>query len=317
MSQESSLTPLHHWSAYWESGAKHSLPQDFIGNYDREIAAFWHDQFLRLPQRGAVLDICTGAGAIALLAARWAHHQNRSISITAIDGAAVNLDDLFERWGRLGRFISSINFMFSSPLERIDVAHFANSFDLIVSQYGVEYCNLEDVAPMLSAALRPGGCFAMITHSPDSSIMKTMRNELADYETLVDTGYFDLLLSWANQQITQRDLMAHLGSVSRTLQLLSTRSPLIASVIKTNKAIANQTADVILAQHSQARAYLEQLQTAQSRLSDVLKVSQKVAKGHSWLHPLLDSGLVLTAQDHILVDKQHVAGMGWILEKPA
>ena len=79
-----------HWSEYWSRGCLTSLPEDFAANYDGEIAEFWRNAFQSVPAGGSVIDLCTGNGAIALLAAEYATREEQDLSITAVDGATVN-----------------------------------------------------------------------------------------------------------------------------------------------------------------------------------------------------------------------------------
>ena len=50
-----------------------SLPQDFAANYDGEVAEFWQAAFAQVPPAGRMIDLCTGNGAIALLAVAYAN----------------------------------------------------------------------------------------------------------------------------------------------------------------------------------------------------------------------------------------------------
>ena len=67
---------LAQWSDYWAAGNLTSLPSDFAHNYDGEIKAFWFKIFDDLPDKSAILDVCTGNGAVAYLALDFAKANN-------------------------------------------------------------------------------------------------------------------------------------------------------------------------------------------------------------------------------------------------
>ena len=67
-----------------------SLPQDFTANYDGEVAEFWSTAFKEIPEQGSMIDLCTGNGAIALLAAEQVSKSGHLFEITAVDAAVMS-----------------------------------------------------------------------------------------------------------------------------------------------------------------------------------------------------------------------------------
>lgn len=65
------------------------------------------------------------------------------------------------------------------------------SFDLITSQFGVEYSNLSLSLTEIARTLRPGGSFAAVLHSQDSRITTVTRDESAHVKLLTapDGGF--------------------------------------------------------------------------------------------------------------------------------
>lgn len=307
---------LNHWSAYWRAGARHSLPQDFEGNYDREIARFWSEHFSQLDNTARLLDLCTGSGAIAMLA-----HQSAppGASIVAVDGAHVEPETLHAIWGGLGDALGRIEFIFGCPIEELNETQVGGLFDLVTSQYGLEYCNLEAVSEQLVKLIKPHGRLVMMTHATDSDMSSTMSQEAGDYKILDESGYLKLLASWSKNQISGQDLSDRLTRISNQLAPIyqKSASPLLAQVLETNRIVLAQPMGEIMAQASLAAAYLEQLAYAQSRLEDMRRVTQLVGSGDDWLQPLLDSGLVLQDTGEIRIDGSHVAGKTWVLARPA
>jgi len=318
MKKRSAMTSnpsLDHWARYWQSGARHSLPHDFIGNYDREMATFWNAHFSKVSSGGGVLDVCTGTGAIALLA-RDALSDD-SVRISAVDGAAVDLATLDQIWPDRVGDLQDIEFVFSCPLERMHELGPKGPFDLVTSQYGLEYCDLAIAGPMIASALKPGGYLAMVTHAGTSEMAGTMAEEAADYQLLEDQGYFKLLSSWSKNQLSGQDLAKRLQKVAEALLPFYQRSqsPLLAQVIESTQVALSQPVGQLMSQHQHAAAYLDQLTQAKARLDDMLRVTRLVGDDASWLQPLTNSGLKLLEQTEIRVDGEHLAGLGWVLQK--
>lgn len=308
--------PLTHWSAYWHAGARHSLPQDFAGNYDRELGQFWAKQFGLLSSDERMLDLCTGSGAIAMLARK---QLPASVSITAIDGAALDPAALAAIWPEESGFLKDIEFVFGCPIETITDDHVSGPFDLVSSQYGLEYCDLEVVAPIVGGWVKPGGRLVLVTHAMDSEMAHAMANEARDYEVLAEHGYFKLLASWAKGQLSGQALVDRLNRVMASLMPIyqKTSSPLLAQVIQSGRIALGQPMGQLMGQRQLAADYLAQLQAAHQRLLDMQRVTEKVGRGHDWLSPLIKKGLALQDQGEIRIDGEHLAGLTWVLEKPA
>lgn len=308
--------PLTHWSAYWHAGTRHSLPQDFAGNYDRELGEFWAVQFGVLSPKERMLDLCTGAGAIAMLARK---QLPASVSITAIDGAALDAAALAAIWPEELDFLKGIEFVFGCPIETITDDHVSGPFDLVTSQYGLEYCNLELVAPIISGLVKPGGRLVLVTHATDSEMAHAMAGEADDYEVLAEHGYFKLLASWAKGQLSGQALVDRLNRVVVSLMPIwqKTSSPLLAQVIQAGRIALGQPTSQLMGQRQLAADYLTQLQAGHQRLLDMQRVTEMVDRGPDWLSPLIEQGLTLQDQGEIKINGEHLAGLTWVLEKPA
>lgn len=308
---------LDHWARYWQSGARHSLPQDFSGNYDREVAEFWKAQFSNVSSGGAVLDICTGTGAIALLAKDAV--SDRTIRISAVDGAAIKRETLAEIWPGRADDLDQIEFVFDCPIEQMDALGPAGPFDLITSQYGLEYCDLAVAAPRIAQALKPEGRLALVTHASSSEMAQTMATEAGDYRLLEGEGYFKLLRSWSKNQLSGQDLTQRLQKIAQALMPAYQRSqsPLIGQVLGSAQVALSQSMGQLMGQRQHAALYLDQLTNARDRVEDMLRVTRLVGDDASWLSPFNEQGLKLVAQGEIRVDGQHLAGLSWVLEKQA
>lgn len=169
------------WSRYWQTGPLHCLPGSFTGNYDGGIGAFWADCFAALEAGHRVLDICTGNGALPAMLAEL--RPEAGIEVDAVD-----LAELSPRWTsglpdaarRRIRFHGGIN---AESLPFPDA-----SFDLAVSQYGIEYTQHEASVGELARVLRPGGRCAFVLHHSASHLHAVAADEVSAARILLDDG---------------------------------------------------------------------------------------------------------------------------------
>jgi SAM-dependent methyltransferase len=150
------------WDEYWQwdrIASCFTLPGS--RNYGEAIAGSWLGFFSGLADGSEVLDLCTGNGAIALLAAQLGD-AGKKLRITAVDQAAVDpaqyvsgLDELLKRVA----FKSEVN-VEQLPFED-------GSFDAVTSQYGIEYSHLPTSREEVVRVLRPGGQFRFVVHAAE------------------------------------------------------------------------------------------------------------------------------------------------------
>lgn len=147
------------WSDYWSSGYKTS----FFGatNYEGEIKAYWQNLVEAIDKPARVLDLCTGNGALASLLAEAVVGQD--VEIVGVDSATINPES-----AEVALADSSIQLIGNTRVEKLP---FENEyFDLVVSQFGFEYTDLELCVAEVGRVLKPSGLFHAVCHSSDSGI---------------------------------------------------------------------------------------------------------------------------------------------------
>jgi ubiquinone/menaquinone biosynthesis C-methylase UbiE len=167
------------WSRYWASGALHSCPGAFTGNYDDEVREHWLAFFGRLPDGARVLDIGTGNGAVAFLARDAAKAGGRDFHIEGIDVAVI---DPAAAAARHGVDIDGIVFRSATSSERTGYPE--SHFDAVSSQYAIEYSNVAQSLEELARILKPGGQAGFVIHHVDSKAVEAARAELRAFEYL-------------------------------------------------------------------------------------------------------------------------------------
>lgn len=305
---------LEQWSRYWQAGQLTSLPQDFAVNYEGEIRDYWVSYFSELSNQSSVLDLCTGNGAVALLAQSYSDQQSKQFSVTGLDGASISLDTINQRYPNLSQQINAINFIDNQAIETMVLGV---EFDLITSQYGIEYCDWSVVAPKVAEHLKPAGQFVIITHAPETDITQYMKQERAEYDAIIDAKFFGAIDSILTEQINFASFKKQMVSLQKHLgrMLQNKASPLVQGIYNFTQHMTASDYDTFMQQRSQLEAfYLDHL-FAYERLNDILTVSERLSENKEWYKPFCDAGLDIISTKPILQGGRHLAGIGYHFSK--
>ena len=188
---------LPQWSKFWEQGFITTFGRSKPDNYDGVVRDFWREKFLELPTGARVLDIATGNGAIATIAAQVGLAHDKDFFVAATDLARISTDivgndDTIQLRER-------IEFHSDTPCE--DQPFDDDYFDFVSSQFGFEYSNIEKTLQEVRRILKAGGPFIAISHHVDSQLIKAANAELEVYRHALDElnvfgtvrEYFDAL----------------------------------------------------------------------------------------------------------------------------
>jgi ubiquinone/menaquinone biosynthesis C-methylase UbiE len=147
-------------------------------NYSGSVRSFWREKFGEIPDGARILDIATGNGAIATLAAEYAADRNKQFFITATDLATIN-SSVIEN-AEAENLRSNIVFRSAVPCETQPLED--DSCDLVTSQFGFEYSDKAATLTEMRRVLVPDGKFIAISHHADSSLIRSAAVELEIYE---------------------------------------------------------------------------------------------------------------------------------------
>ncbi len=167
------------WSVTWQSTAVTSFGPDLPSGYDGAFLAFWQRQ-----ARGPLdhlVDLACGNGALAWLFDDLLNRDVPRTRITGVDGARIAP---FEALGRAPQDHRAIQFFGNTPLERLPFGD--GTFDLAVSQYGVEYSDLGASIPEIARILKPSGRVAFIMHDRDGWLVRSATAPVHDYQMILD-----------------------------------------------------------------------------------------------------------------------------------
>lgn len=166
------------WNQYWHYDR---IASCFDGagaaNYDESIAAGWRAFLAVLPAGARILDLCTGNGAAALIAAESGRH----FAVTAVDQADIDPPAYVTRHAEE---MAAIDFRGGTEVEALPFAD--ASFDAAISQYGIEYSELSRSLPELARVVAPDGRARLVIHAADGIIAAGARDVLADADLLLD-----------------------------------------------------------------------------------------------------------------------------------
>ena len=204
---------LEQWSRFWQQGFITTFGAKHTNNYTGVVRNFWVDHFLELPAGTRILDIATGNGAIATLAAEVSDKHDKNFFVAATDLAAINSGVIVD--SAATRIREKICFHSHTPCERQPFED--NYFDFVSSQFGFEYSNIELTIREVRRVLAPGGKFISICHHVDSRLIKTHRVKLDVYRSALDE--LDLFGNFREYLAALGDLNGSSRKLARAMRL--------------------------------------------------------------------------------------------------
>lgn len=163
------------WSQFWHAGTATTFTGRFGENYDGDVAAFWQQHFEACPQHARVVDLAAGNGALAALAVEYAEAHNAQFEVAAVDFADVHPLVGFAPGSRMAKSVAQVDFRIRTRIE--DTGLEESSFDLAVSQFGIEYAAPDAAIKEIDRILKQAGStFAAIVHTEQSAVVAQARD---------------------------------------------------------------------------------------------------------------------------------------------
>ena len=176
------------WSFMWQANSLTTFGStDFVENYDGAILEFWQSQLQG--ELSHVVDLACGNGALTWIANDLLNSQQPQATITGVDFAAI---DPFKVLGRKPDDYPAITFIGNSPIEQLPFAD--GSVDIAISQYGLEYSDLDQSIPEIARVLTPAGKMSFILHARDGDLVKGATLPLKDYRNMLEFMRLDELI---------------------------------------------------------------------------------------------------------------------------
>lgn len=165
------------WTRYWAGGALHSCGGSFDGNYAGEIREFWREAFAPLGAGARLLDIATGNGPIPKLMLDL--RPGVDLQCDAVDLASVA-----PAWPQALPAAERARLRFHQGVQAETLPFADAGFDLVVSQYGLEYSDLARSVPELLRVLAPAGRVRLLVHHAEALPVKLAAEELRHLDWL-------------------------------------------------------------------------------------------------------------------------------------
>ncbi|MCL4713455.1 MAG: methyltransferase domain-containing protein [Hyphomonadaceae bacterium] len=128
-----------------------------------------------------MLDLACGAGAVACVA----RDAERGFDVTGVDFATEI------------KSIDGVKLVLGAPLEALPLPD--AGFDVVVSQYGFEYADVEPASRELARVLAPGGAVALVVHAREGAPVQDIAGRLARARRMLAPGRFaDVVLRLAD-----------------------------------------------------------------------------------------------------------------------
>lgn len=165
-----------YWSDYWlNDGQAGEVFVDQRGDKPAYIREFWLDALKDVESGSEILDIASGAGSIYEdLVAK----QRAELTLHASDLSEAALNILRER---LPEVETSVCAAQDTPFEDA-------RFDVLVSQFGIEYAGFEAFTEAMRV-LAPGGSFVFLCHMADGYIDQRNQAFLVGATTALTCGF--------------------------------------------------------------------------------------------------------------------------------
>ena len=167
------------WRRYWrENRLAACVPEN--PESAAAIERHWSGLFSKFPAGARVLDIATGNGVLLVWGARAARAAGRDLTLTGIDLAEIDPARFLPEHRA---DLAAARFIGKTAAESLPFAD--GSFDVVVSQYGLEYADLEQALSEAARVLVSGGRLHWLAHGSDSIVVAQGRAQLVDIDLLL------------------------------------------------------------------------------------------------------------------------------------
>ncbi|AOE49052.1 class I SAM-dependent methyltransferase [Kangiella sediminilitoris] len=176
------------WSNYWKSNSIDSCSQG-VKSTDSEIDTFWKDTAKSLNKDSQVLDLCTGRGDVVDKMISAQESAGKDIShYTGVDLSEIPSELAMSRFKSHAQ---RVNLNYGTSVAALPYDD--NKFDLVTSQFGIEYAVSKDSLIEIFRVLKNEGKLRLVIHHQNSILTKVAKEERSHIEYLIDeSNFFDL-----------------------------------------------------------------------------------------------------------------------------
>jgi len=166
------------WDAYWQGIADARAFSSGGANHPANVS-FWNE-FFRFARDdlavSSLVDLASGTGAVVEIARDV--FGGGAVEMTAIDISAAAVASIRQRFPLVKSLVMD--------LKSIDLAD--ENFDLVTSQFGIEYAGMQAVVDA-ARLVRENGWLAFLMHSTESSIYRQCADNLSAVERVIECRF--------------------------------------------------------------------------------------------------------------------------------
>ena len=153
---------MEHWSTYWRNQDARSRD---AAPYGEVLESLWQRLFESIGRGARVLDVGTGSGDVAILMARHSLAGELDWDVTGLDAAEIHPPE-----GLPAAVRKQLTFF---PQTRVEKLPFNDAtFDLVTSQFALEYADLNAALSESLRVLKPGAALGLLAHCEDSGLVR-------------------------------------------------------------------------------------------------------------------------------------------------
>lgn len=161
------------WDQHWKTGALSSLSFRNVTTEAPEAQNAWYYFLNGIPDGAKVLDICTGNGLVPAVLSGFCHQAGRKFEVTGVDHADIDPAKTVKEHRELIE-----GFTFKGRVKAEQLPFEDESFDLVTSQYGIEYTDTASSVPEAARVLKKGGYARFVMHAENSVICRFNRTKV-------------------------------------------------------------------------------------------------------------------------------------------
>ena len=174
------------WTEYWQGGRRGCLTDDAPASAQTHIADLWRNWFQRQSRETRILDLACGAGDVARIALAVGAEARLAFAIEGVDLA--ELDSAIGT--QASAHGSAMRLQGGIDISRLPFPD--RSFDCAVSQFGIEYADVNAACRELARVLKPGGGGLLLLHDRESAISTAAAARLQAFASVIgEGGLFD------------------------------------------------------------------------------------------------------------------------------
>ena len=175
------------WSMYWSGGQRDSCLAVKSEEHQQQLHAYWLSVVDNLSENARVLDLACGNGAVAHVL----NNARPDLWIDAVDKS--DLNPLINKESAADCNKQQSRLCFYSNTDLLELPETLSGYDLICSQFGIEYAGLASIPLAIHNRLNKQGRLAFLIHHQEGGLVSSTTAKLEEYRVLNSFKLFTLL----------------------------------------------------------------------------------------------------------------------------